>query len=119
MKIYTLQLGKSLSCYSSCKASRTFPSILFSYAKFLIDCRCPWRYCCFSYSCSNRGTCFFSSLIIFTIAPSVSCLLLINFAFLSVQVVKQRLQTRQFASAPDAVRLIVSKEGFKGLYAVR
>ncbi|KAI5672834.1 hypothetical protein M9H77_13198 [Catharanthus roseus] len=33
------------------------------------------------------------------------------------EVVKQRLQTRQFASAPDAVRLIVSKEGFKGLYA--
>lgn len=27
------------------------------------------------------------------------------------------MQTRQFASAPDAVRLIVSKEGFKGLYA--
>lgn len=33
------------------------------------------------------------------------------------EVVKQRMQTRQFASAPDAVRLIVSKEGFKGLYA--
>lgn len=35
------------------------------------------------------------------------------------QVVKQRMQTRQFASAPDAVRMIISKEGFKGLYAVR
>lgn len=34
------------------------------------------------------------------------------------QVVKQRMQTGQFTSAPDAVRLIVSKEGFKGLYAV-
>lgn len=33
------------------------------------------------------------------------------------EVVKQRLQTGQFASAPDAVRLIASKEGFKGLYA--
>ncbi|CAA7403023.1 unnamed protein product [Spirodela intermedia] len=33
------------------------------------------------------------------------------------EVVKQRMQTRQFASAPEAVRLIVAKEGFKGLYA--
>ncbi|XP_039143459.1 S-adenosylmethionine carrier 1, chloroplastic/mitochondrial [Dioscorea cayenensis subsp. rotundata] len=33
------------------------------------------------------------------------------------EVVKQRMQTGQFASAPDAVRLIVTKEGFKGLYA--
>ncbi|KAL3527887.1 hypothetical protein ACH5RR_012543 [Cinchona calisaya] len=33
------------------------------------------------------------------------------------EVVKQRMQTRQFASAPDAVRLILSKEGFRGLYA--
>lgn len=33
------------------------------------------------------------------------------------EVVKQRMQTRQFASGPDAVRLIVAKEGFKGLYA--
>ncbi|KAJ6918953.1 hypothetical protein NC651_013033 [Populus alba x Populus x berolinensis] len=33
------------------------------------------------------------------------------------QVVKQRMQTGQFTSAPDAVRLIVSKEGFKGFYA--
>lgn len=28
------------------------------------------------------------------------------------------MQTGQFVSAPDAVRLIVSKEGFRGLYAV-
>jgi hypothetical protein len=35
-----------------------------------------------------------------------------------IQVVKQRMQTGQFRSAPDAVRLIVAKEGFKGLYAV-
>ncbi|KAK2979909.1 hypothetical protein RJ640_020151 [Escallonia rubra] len=35
----------------------------------------------------------------------------------SSQVVKQRMQTGQFASAPDAARLIVAKEGFKGLYA--
>ncbi|KAE8100371.1 hypothetical protein FH972_018278 [Carpinus fangiana] len=34
------------------------------------------------------------------------------------EVVKQRMQTGQFASAPDAVRLIVAKEGFKGLYVV-
>ncbi|KAK6924168.1 Mitochondrial substrate/solute carrier [Dillenia turbinata] len=33
------------------------------------------------------------------------------------EVVKQRMQTGQFASAPDAVRIIASKEGFKGLYA--
>ncbi|KAL7176117.1 hypothetical protein ACSBR2_029644 [Camellia fascicularis] len=33
------------------------------------------------------------------------------------EVVKQRMQTGQFASAPDAIRLIVAKEGFKGLYA--
>ncbi|XP_057972240.1 S-adenosylmethionine carrier 1, chloroplastic/mitochondrial isoform X2 [Malania oleifera] len=33
------------------------------------------------------------------------------------EVVKQRMQTGQFASAPDAVRIIISKEGFKGLYA--
>ncbi|KAH7834467.1 hypothetical protein Vadar_016329 [Vaccinium darrowii] len=33
------------------------------------------------------------------------------------EVVKQRMQTGQFASAPDAVRCIVAKEGFKGLYA--
>ncbi|KAJ6998241.1 S-adenosylmethionine carrier 1, chloroplastic/mitochondrial isoform X1 [Populus alba] len=33
------------------------------------------------------------------------------------EVVKQRMQTGQFASAPDAIRLIVSEEGFKGLYA--
>ena len=43
------------------------------------------------------------------------------FSFLTLstsQVVKQRMQTGQFTSAPDAVRLIVSKEGFKGFYAV-
>ncbi|OMO98714.1 Mitochondrial substrate/solute carrier [Corchorus olitorius] len=34
------------------------------------------------------------------------------------EVVKQRMQTGQFSSAPAAVRLIVAKEGFKGLYAV-
>ncbi|XP_050206839.1 S-adenosylmethionine carrier 1, chloroplastic/mitochondrial [Mercurialis annua] len=33
------------------------------------------------------------------------------------EVVKQRMQTGQFSSAPDAVRLIISKEGFKGMYA--
>lgn len=33
------------------------------------------------------------------------------------EVVKQRMQTGQFASAPDAVRLIVAKEGIRGLYA--
>ncbi|XP_022851295.1 S-adenosylmethionine carrier 1, chloroplastic/mitochondrial-like isoform X1 [Olea europaea var. sylvestris] len=33
------------------------------------------------------------------------------------EVVKQRMQTGQFASAPDAVRLIIAKEGIKGLYA--
>lgn len=33
------------------------------------------------------------------------------------EVVKQRMQTGQFTSAPDAVRLIASKQGFKGFYA--
>lgn len=33
------------------------------------------------------------------------------------EVVKQRMQTGQFTSAPNAVRLIVAKEGFRGLYA--
>lgn len=33
------------------------------------------------------------------------------------EVVKQRMQTGQFASAPNAVRAIVAKEGFKGFYA--
>ncbi|KAI3465432.1 hypothetical protein Pfo_022095 [Paulownia fortunei] len=33
------------------------------------------------------------------------------------EVIKQRIQTGQFVSAPDAVRLIVAKEGFRGLYA--
>ncbi|GLU13220.1 hypothetical protein SLE2022_298650 [Rubroshorea leprosula] len=33
------------------------------------------------------------------------------------EVVKQRMQTGQFSSPSDAVRLIASKEGFKGLYA--
>ncbi|KDP35277.1 hypothetical protein JCGZ_09436 [Jatropha curcas] len=33
------------------------------------------------------------------------------------EVVKQRMQTGQFTSAPNAVRLIISREGFKGLYA--
>ncbi|KAK4280138.1 hypothetical protein QN277_011801 [Acacia crassicarpa] len=33
------------------------------------------------------------------------------------EVVKQRMQTGQFSSASAAVRLIVAKEGFKGLYA--
>ncbi|GJU61535.1 S-adenosylmethionine carrier 1, chloroplastic/mitochondrial-like protein isoform X2 [Tanacetum coccineum] len=34
------------------------------------------------------------------------------------EVVTQRMQTEHFASAPVAVRLIVAKEGFKGLFAV-
>jgi solute carrier family 25 S-adenosylmethionine transporter 26 len=33
------------------------------------------------------------------------------------EVVKQRMQTLQFSSAPSAVRVIVAKEGFSGLYA--
>ncbi|KAF8105339.1 hypothetical protein N665_0158s0023 [Sinapis alba] len=33
------------------------------------------------------------------------------------EVVKQRMQTGQFDSAPDAVRLIIAKEGFGGMYA--
>ncbi|CAL5079823.1 unnamed protein product [Urochloa decumbens] len=33
------------------------------------------------------------------------------------EVIKQRMQMSQFKTAPDAVRLIVAKEGIKGLYA--
>ncbi|XP_030544152.1 S-adenosylmethionine carrier 1, chloroplastic/mitochondrial-like [Rhodamnia argentea] len=33
------------------------------------------------------------------------------------EVVKQIMQTREFASAPSAVRVIIAREGFKGLYA--
>ncbi|KAL1219688.1 putative S-adenosylmethionine carrier 2 [Cardamine amara subsp. amara] len=33
------------------------------------------------------------------------------------EVVKQRMQTGQFASTSDAVRLIIAKEGFGGMYA--
>lgn len=40
-----------------------------------------------------------------------------SFIRVPTEVVKQRMQTGQFASAPNAVRLIVSSEGFKGLYA--
>jgi hypothetical protein len=35
-----------------------------------------------------------------------------------MQVVKQRMQTRQFPSAYQAVRAIAVKEGVAGLYAV-
>ncbi|XP_054815435.1 probable S-adenosylmethionine carrier 2, chloroplastic [Prosopis cineraria] len=34
------------------------------------------------------------------------------------EVVKQRMQTGQFSSSAAAVRLIVAKEGFNGLYAL-
>ncbi|KMZ65472.1 S-adenosylmethionine carrier 1, chloroplastic/mitochondrial [Zostera marina] len=40
-----------------------------------------------------------------------------SFVRVPTEVIKQRMQTGQFASAPDAVRLIVAKEGVKGLYA--
>lgn len=40
-----------------------------------------------------------------------------SFIRVPTEVVKQRMQTGQFASAPDAVRMIASKEGFRGLYA--
>lgn len=39
-----------------------------------------------------------------------------SFVRVPTEVVKQRVQTGQFGSAPEAVRLIVSKEGFKGLF---
>ncbi|KZV20984.1 S-adenosylmethionine carrier 1, chloroplastic/mitochondrial-like [Dorcoceras hygrometricum] len=39
-----------------------------------------------------------------------------SFVRVPTEVVKQRMQTGQFGSAPEAVRLIVSKERFKGLY---
>ncbi|KAJ0745137.1 hypothetical protein HanPI659440_Chr10g0395511 [Helianthus annuus] len=37
--------------------------------------------------------------------------------FAERSVVKQRMQTGHFASAPNVVRLIAAKEGFKGLFA--
>ncbi|KAG6717243.1 hypothetical protein I3842_04G088900 [Carya illinoinensis] len=40
-----------------------------------------------------------------------------SFIRVPTEIVKQRMQIGQFTSAPDAVRLIISKEGFKGLYA--
>ncbi|KAH6833705.1 S-adenosylmethionine carrier 1 [Perilla frutescens var. hirtella] len=40
-----------------------------------------------------------------------------SFIRVPTEVVKQRMQTGQFNAAPNAVRMIVSKEGFKGLYA--
>lgn len=40
-----------------------------------------------------------------------------SFIRVPTEVVKQRMQTGQFASAPDAVRIIASQEGFRGLYA--
>lgn len=52
-------------------------------------------------------------ITIYYLLSSCAC-----YHFISSQVVKQRMQTAQFASAPDAVRLILAKEGFKGLYAV-
>ncbi|XP_073149354.1 S-adenosylmethionine carrier 1, chloroplastic/mitochondrial [Henckelia pumila] len=39
-----------------------------------------------------------------------------SFVRVPTEVVKQRMQTGQFGSAPEAVRLIVSREGFKGLF---
>lgn len=100
-------------------------------AKFDADCWCFRRHCCFLRSCSNWGEWIFwdfqfpeyheSPFVIilyfaclgYSLCKSIDCIW-----FLALQVIKQRMQTRQFASAPDAVRLIVSKEGFKGLYAV-
>ncbi|KAM7266328.1 hypothetical protein ACFE04_004225 [Oxalis oulophora] len=46
-----------------------------------------------------------------TIAGAASSLIRVP-----TEVVKQRMQTGHFASAPDAVRLIIAKEGFRGLY---
>ncbi|GFP98552.1 S-adenosylmethionine carrier 1 chloroplastic/mitochondrial [Phtheirospermum japonicum] len=40
-----------------------------------------------------------------------------NLSAIAHLVIKQRIQIGQFGSAPEAVRLIVSKEGFRGLYA--
>ncbi|KAG6538837.1 hypothetical protein ZIOFF_003988 [Zingiber officinale] len=42
-----------------------------------------------------------------------------SFIRVPTEVVKQRIQTGHFTSAPDAIRLIVAKEGFRGLYAAR
>ena len=81
-----------------------------------VDCRGYRRNCCFTYSCSNWGRYVFSYIFILRtdlIVPPHFILV-----FLTTQVVKQRMQTGQFTSASHAVRLITSKEGFKGLYAV-
>ncbi|KAF7820323.1 putative S-adenosylmethionine carrier 2, chloroplastic isoform X1 [Senna tora] len=54
----------------------------------------------------------FSNAILGAIGGAASSLVRVP-----TEVVKQRMQTGQFSSAPAAVRLIVAKEGFKGLYA--
>ncbi|KAG8377281.1 hypothetical protein BUALT_Bualt08G0013000 [Buddleja alternifolia] len=61
-----------------------------------------------------------SALFIGVYEPTKQKLLKIfpeNFSAIAHLVIKQRIQTGQFVSAPDAVRLIVAKEGFRGLYA--
>ena len=56
------------------------------------------------------STCFFVLVYLM--------LLLLSYLVLMLQVVKQRIQTGQFTSAPNVVRTIFAKEGFKGLYTV-
>ena len=59
-----------------------------------------------------------TEVVILILLLSFSCFLSVLKKLSTFQVVKQRMQTGQFTSAPNAVRLIVTTEGFKGLYAV-
>lgn len=113
-------------------------NILMWVSSFYVDCRCPGRHCSFFHSCPHRGRClnlsfYYSAPFSFSFQASVSgfstyltcfmslvylMLLPVSCLVFMLQVVKQRMQTGQFTSAPNAVRMIVSKEGFKGLYAV-
>ncbi|KAJ7006369.1 hypothetical protein NC653_005655 [Populus alba x Populus x berolinensis] len=67
-----------------------------------------------SLSCTNLSYSFNSASLLSVLSWFLSGLLSVNIC----QVVKKRMQTGQFASAPDAVHLIVTEEGSKGLYAV-
>lgn len=90
------------------------------------DCRCSRRCCFFPCSSANRS----NQLHLFLPHSPLSLSLararahahththICSCSLDIFQVVKQRMQTGQFSSPPAAVRLIVAKEGFKGLYAV-
>ncbi|KAA0046832.1 S-adenosylmethionine carrier 1 [Cucumis melo var. makuwa] len=59
-----------------------------------------------------------TEVVNFSCSITIFCPCLLSSLFVyCFQVVKQRMQTSHFASASNAVQAIVSREGFKGLYA--